>query len=180
MISDRGYFLRELEAFGFRGRDLAIADTIARWESEYDWYARRVESSGRESRGAFQVLDFYSPELYRNRRLAGEWLNPQEQMDEFRLYMADPYMQTAGDLWTMFRRYNGSGAAAERYADRAVRYMELKWPEYIMEQWPVVSQSPEVPSPERSSASAGTSGSSFVSGWLPLSLVGLLVFVSLK
>jgi len=170
----RGEFLQACRQYGMSEYWIAIADTFARFESNYDEQALRVEAvwagqtvQGRTSYGLFQVLGMWSP--YSAARESGLRFGVQEQLEEWWQYMQDPYVTGPNvDMRTMFGRYNGSGPNAEAYADRAISYMEETWPHFMQ---------PSVGSPgrPREQFSETTSGSSSPSQSAQQSSAGLLV-----
>lgn len=169
----RGQFLDACRQYGLSYYWTAIADTFARFESNYDEQALRVEPvwagqtvQGRTSYGLFQVLGMWSP--FSSARESGVRFGVQEQLEEWWKYMQDPYITgSAVDMRTMFRRYNGSGLNAEEYADRAISYMEENWPHFMQ---------PSVGSPDqqREQFSETTNGLSLPSQSAPPSSGGLL------
>lgn len=166
-------------------RMVAIADTIAHFESNYDENAVRFEDEMRRdtnffesdntSIGLFQVLGRYSPLREWRRRQVGVY-SVARQFEEFEAFILQPYHRFGQDAWTAFRRYNGSGEAARAYATRAINYMEDNWPDYLagyqgsQEAGLAQPTEPQGRSPE-------TTGSSSSSPLLVLSLVGLGVVV---
>lgn len=156
----RGEFLDRCRAVGLSDYWSAVADTIVRYESQYYAGAIRVEDSGGEgntSYGLFQVLGKYSP--MHHQRESGLRFTVSEQFEEWWLYMQSPYLTGPNvSQWEMFRRYNGSGPAAERYADRAMKYMRETWPQFVTDPEEVIlaDMSP-VLSPDQPTTSAQAS-----------------------
>lgn len=165
-MNPRDTFLSWCAQYGLDQYETSVADTLAHFESSYNPYAW---NQFEDAKGLFQIRTQWSP--MKNRRLSGEFFGVADQFREY-VAFAQGYNKP-DDLWLRFKRHNGSGDAAEAYANRAIAYWEANWGSLFQDSWDLAEAGLPWPRPPVESPAA--TGRNLSLPLLGLCLVGLVL-----